>query len=68
MNEHFRPYRRKIKFYPSNDISIIPLINDLEFIRDKTSWGFPFRFGFFEIGKNDFTLISRQMLNHEYDR
>lgn len=30
------------------------------------SWGYPFRFGFFEINQHDFDLISSQMLQHHY--
>jgi len=51
---------------PSQDISILPLINDLAFIRNKKSWGYSFRFGFFEIGKEDFALIASQMLINEH--
>lgn len=57
----FIPFRRKIKFIPSNEASIIPLIDRLEFIRSKTHWGAPFRFGFLEISKKDFELISNLM-------
>jgi len=59
---NFCPSRRNIEFYQSKDISILPLINDLYFIKNKKSWGYPFRFGFFEINKHDFDLISTQML------
>jgi len=61
VTEDFCPSRRKIEFLPSKDISILPLINDLDFIPNKKSWGYPFRFGFFEINKNDFELISSAM-------
>lgn len=61
----FCPSRRNIDFFESTDISIFPLINDLSFIQNKKSWGYPFRFGFFEIGKNDFDLISSKMLQNE---
>jgi predicted RNA-binding protein len=45
---------------------ILPLIDDLHFIRNKQSWGYSFRFGFFEINQHDFDLISSQMLQHHY--
>jgi len=51
---------------PSVDVSILPLINDLDFIQNKKSWGYPFRFGFFEIKQHDFDLISSQMLQHHH--
>jgi predicted RNA-binding protein len=61
MSESFVPYRKKIKFYDCREISILPLINDLEFIQNKKSWGYPFRFGFFEISATDFKLISSRL-------
>lgn len=66
MSENFCPSRRNIHFFKSEDVSILPLINDLAFIQSKKSWGAPFRFGFLEIPKNDFKLISSKMLNKEY--
>lgn len=62
MTPDFYPFRRKIDFIENTCISILPLINDLEFIYNKKSWGYPFRFGFFEINKHDFDLISSLML------
>ena len=63
VSENFCPYRRKIDFQPAKDISIVPLINDLQFIQNKKSWGYPFRFGILEINQHDFDLISSQMLD-----
>ena len=54
-------WRRKVKFQEARDAPIQPLIEQLEFIRDKKSWGFPFRRGFFEIGEADFHTIARAM-------
>ncbi len=62
MTENFNPYRRNIDFFNCIATPIIPLISDLEFISNKKSWGYPFRFGFFEIREKDFTLISSKML------
>lgn len=59
--EDFCPSRRNIEFSPSKDTSILPLINDLNFIQNKKSWGYPFRLGFIEINQHDFDLISSQM-------
>ncbi len=66
VSEDFCPSRRNIEFLPSKDISILPLIAELDFIRNKKSWGYPFRFGFFEIKRHDFELISSQMLIQDY--
>lgn len=66
ISEDFCPSRRNIEFSPCEDTSILPLINDLNFIQNKKSWGYPFRFGFFEINQQDFDLISSKMLQHHY--
>jgi len=62
VTHNFCPARRNIDFYKNKNISIFPLINSLDFIKNKKSWGYPFRFGFLEITKNDFVLISSKML------
>jgi hypothetical protein len=62
----FCPSRRNIEFIESQDVSILPLINDLEFIENRKSWGYPFRFGFFEINKHDFDIISSKMLHLQH--
>lgn len=63
MSKDFIPFRRNIKFSNCAELPILPLIEDLNFIQNKKSWGYPFRFGFLEIGEEDFTLISSGMLN-----
>jgi hypothetical protein len=59
----FKPFRRKVIFKKSKEVSILPLIEQLEFIKDKKHWGFMFRFGLFEISEKDFNTISQIMLN-----
>lgn len=66
VSEDFCPSRRNIEFLKCEDISILLLINDLQFIQNKQRWGYPFRFGILEINKHDFDLISSQMLKHHY--
>lgn len=66
MTEDFCPSRRNIDFFDCTEVSILPLINDLSFIKNKKSWGYPFRFGFFEIDQHDFELISSKMVKNEY--
>ena len=65
MTDTFIPFRRNIKFNNSGQISILPLIDQLEFITNKSKWGFQFRTGFFEISEHDFNLISTKMFQHE---
>jgi predicted RNA-binding protein len=65
MADNFIPYRRNIKFYKCEETPIAPLITDLTFIENKKSWGFKFRFGFFEIPAHDFKLIRSAMIKGE---
>jgi EVE domain len=58
----FIPYRRNIQFLNATPTPIRPLIPTLEFIKDKTRWGYQFRFGHFEISQTDFTQIAKKML------
>ena len=57
----FIPFRRNVSFFPSNEVSIQPLIEKLYFIHDKQRWGFPFRRGCFSISEADFLTIASQM-------
>ena len=65
MSENFKPFRRNVDFFECCETSIIPLINDLEFVQNKKSWGYPFRFGFFEVQEQDFNLIISKMMQYE---
>jgi predicted RNA-binding protein len=61
MGGGFTPYRRDVEFLPCEETDIQPLLDTLKFIRNKKNWGFVFRFGFFEITKNDFETIAKTM-------
>lgn len=66
MNPEFIPFRRKVKFIDCKETLIRPLISDLDFIENKTHWGYPFRYGLLEISEKDFTFIASNMqANHE---
>lgn len=62
MSPTFIPYRRNVRFYDCKQISILPLIHELDFIPVKNKWGYPFRFGFFEIKEHDFNRIASEMI------
>jgi hypothetical protein len=62
MSADFLPFRRNVEFLPCQEASILPLIQDLEFIPNKQHWGYPFRYGFLELNKHDFELIKSKML------
>lgn len=53
----FRPFRRRATYEPVTETPIQPLIDQLTFIKNKKSWGYPFRFGCFTIEQPDFALI-----------
>ena len=61
----FVPFRRNVTLLPTQDVSILPLINELTFIKDKTHWGAPFRFGTIEIPEQDFRLIASKMMEDQ---
>jgi predicted RNA-binding protein len=58
----FKPYRRNIKYLNAYDVDIKPLIPILSFIKNKTSWGYVFRYGFLEIAQESFEIIATLML------
>ena len=64
MAEGFQSFRRNVTFYDAKEVSILPLIEQLDFIPDKKRWGFPFRFGFLEISEKDFEVIKSKMLEN----
>jgi hypothetical protein len=54
-------WRRRTNFIPAAEAAIHPLIERLEFIGNKKSWGVTFRRGFFQIPKEDFEKIAEAM-------
>ncbi len=62
MGEGFKPFRRKIGYLKAQDLDIRPLIDSLPFIKNKSSWGYVFRYGFLEIDPVSFELIANGML------
>mgnify|MGYP003388421655 CR=1 FL=1 len=62
MRPDFHPWRRNVTFFDCVETPIRPLIDELSFIKDKTHWGFIFRFGLFWVPEADFEKIKRLML------
>ncbi|BBX19353.1 EVE domain-containing protein [Mycolicibacterium duvalii] len=58
----FRPWRRRVDFLRCVETPIRPLIDRLEFIEDKTRWGYQFRFGGFRIGDHDVEILRSAMI------
>lgn len=61
MTKEFIPWRRNVNFKLSKVVPIKPLIDQLQFIKDKKRWGFPFRRGCFNISVEDFQVIAETM-------
>src|SRR6478609_5692577 len=57
MGPDFEPWRRRVDFLPVRETPIRPLLEDLEFVEDKSRWGYKFRFGVFEISEHDLGVI-----------
>lgn len=62
MGNDFIPFRRNIDFISCTETSIHPFIPHLSFIKNEKRWGYPFRFGHFEISEKDFKLIAEKMV------
>lgn len=65
MENGFRPFRRNIEYFKAQHVDIKPLIAILPFIKNKTSWGYVFRYGFFEIDPESFEIIATRMLGYD---
>ncbi len=57
----FHPWRRRVEPIPADEVAIGPLIDSLDFIANKRSWGLVFRRGLFEIGEDDLRRIGAAM-------
>lgn len=51
----------RFDFFDCKTAPIAPLIEELDFIKNKTHWGYPFRRGLFKIEKTDFERIAQAM-------
>ena len=61
MSPDFHPWRRNVDFLDCAETPIRPLIEQLDFIEDKSRWGYKFRFGVFKIEDGDFDVIRSAM-------
>ena len=57
----FVPFRRNVNYLKAKEASILPLLDDFEFVENRSRWGYKFRFGLFKIGDGDMRLIARAM-------
>jgi predicted RNA-binding protein len=60
-NSTFKPYRRNVHYKKAHEADIRPLLDKLEFIKNKTKWGFYLMGGFRELSKEDFEVVEGAM-------
>ena len=58
----FKPYRRDVDYKESQEADIRPLIDALDFIKNKKRWGFYLMSGFRELSPGDFDIIKQAMM------
>lgn len=63
MSDTFVPFRRNVHYSQCREVKIADLLDQLSFTRGKRNWGYAFRYGHFQIEREDFLTISRAMLD-----
>ena len=61
MGHGFVPWRRDVRYAASREASILPLVEQFDFVDDPKRWGSKFRFGLFDVSEHDMRLIARAM-------
>lgn len=61
MGNGFRPWRRDVRYVPSQEAPIAPLIEAFDFVEDPKHWGVKFRYGLFKINAHDMALVASAM-------
>lgn len=61
MGNDFCPFRRDMLWFESQEALITPLLNQLDFTKNKKNWGYSFRFGLITICEHDMQLIAQAM-------
>lgn len=61
LSADFEPYRVDVEYFKADEAEVRLLIEDLDFIKNKKSWGYAFRFGQIEISEHDFNIIAEAM-------
>jgi hypothetical protein len=54
-------FRRRAAYLSATPAPILPLLEQLSFIRNKTHWGAAFRFGVVRVPRDDFAAIALAM-------
>ena len=61
MGNGFCPFRRDVRWLDAQEALIVPLLNQLDFTKNKKSWGYQFRFGLIAINDCDLQRIIKAM-------
>lgn len=61
MGNDFCPFRRDALWFESRATFITPLLNQLDFTKNKKNWGYQFRFGLLAVSEHDMQLIAQAM-------
>ena len=61
MGDGFIPYRRDVAYVTAQEASIVPLLDQFDFVENRQRWGYKFRFGLFEVNEHDMRLIAMTM-------
>jgi len=61
MGGGFVPYRRDVAYVSAREASILPLLDEFEFVTDRARWGYQFRFGLSKVSEHDMNLIANAM-------
>lgn len=61
MGGGFVPHRRDVAYVPAREAPIAPLLDSLEFVENRSRWGYKFRFGLFKVSAHDMALIAHAM-------
>jgi hypothetical protein len=61
MGNGFVPWRRDVRYAAAQEVPILPLIEQFDFVDDPRHWGAKFRFGLLEVNDHDFGLIAAAM-------
>jgi len=61
MGGGFVPFRRDVVYVAAHEAPIAPLLDQFEFVEDRSRWGAKFRFGLFAVSDHDMRLIAEAM-------
>jgi hypothetical protein len=61
-SECFRPFRRKVQYFKSQQAPIRPLLDELSFTQGRPQWGMAFRRASFIIDSADYAILEKAMV------